>query len=504
MEIKLNLGLKDATSADLVVLASFSATEKKGKKDVKSASLTNWPKDVKEYFSTLKSAQAFTGDSGAQFIFDFNGARYLAVGLGDKKNLSNEGARKAFANVVKAIKETYESVSFQLDTMLVKGGLEVTASILTEALKLTTYQFDKYLSTKKVVKIKTVNFDSSEKKTAAKKIQAAVDSAIVITDAVNVARNFVNEPPNVLNSETYAKEVLKDVKDIKNVKAKVLGKADLKKHKMGMFLSVNAGSAYEPQLVHLTYTPSKVTKNTKHIALVGKGLTFDTGGYSLKPGASMMNMKFDMAGSATVFGAFRAVAMLGLPVKVSCFLGMTDNAVNSLATMPDSIVTAKNGKTVEILNTDAEGRLVLGDVLTYASEQKPDAIIDAATLTGACLVALGSEVCGLMGNDDKLKSALKKAAANTDEYIWELPIVQEWRDDMKSPIADLKNIGGSSFAGTAKAAAFLENFVGEGIAWAHLDIAGCGDSQGHLPYCPPKGASGTMIRTLVDFIAAQK
>ena len=218
----------------------------------------------------------------------------------------------------------------------------------------------------------------------------------------------------------------------------------------------------------------------------------------------MVNMKFDMAGSATVYGAFRAAALLGLPVKVSCFLGMTDNAVNELATMPDSIVTAKNGKTVEILNTDAEGRLVLGDVLTYASEHKPDAIIDAATLTGACLMALGTEVCGLMGNDDKLKNSLKKAAGNTDEYIWDLPIIPEWREDMKSNIADLKNIGGSRWGGTAKAAAFLENFVGEGIAWAHLDIAGCGDSQGHLPYCPTKGASGMMVRTLVEYIKSQK
>ncbi|MCR9204498.1 MAG: hypothetical protein NXH75_07975, partial [Halobacteriovoraceae bacterium] len=146
----------------------------------------------------------------------------------------------------------------------------------------------------------------------------------------------------------------------------------------------------------------------------------------------------------------------------------------------------------------------LGDTLSYASEHSPDAIIDAATLTGACLIALGTEVCGLMGNDKKLADSLKKAAASTDEYIWELPIIQEWKDDMKSNIADLKNIGGSRWGGTAKAAAFLENFVGEGIPWAHLDIAGCGDSQGPLPYCPKKGASGIMVRTLVNFVRGSK
>jgi len=504
MEIKLNLNAKEATGADLVVLGSFTTTQKKGKKEVKVAAMTNWSKEVKDYFATLKSSSTFTAESGSQFFFDFEGNRYLAFGLGDKKQLDNETARKAYSNLVKAMKDSYVSVALQLDTMLAKGGLENTVTILTEAIQLTSYQFDKYLTNKKTAKMKTIHFDSKEKKTAAKKLQTAIDDTTKITESVNIARDFVNEPPNVLNSESYAKEVLKDVKNIKGVKVKVLGKADLKKQKMGMFLSVNAGSAYEPQLVHLTYTPAKATKNTKHIAFVGKGLTFDTGGYSLKPGASMVNMKFDMAGSATVYGAFRAAALLGLPVKVSCFLGMTDNAVNELATMPDSIVTAKNGKTVEILNTDAEGRLVLGDVLTYASEHKPDAIIDAATLTGACLMALGTEVCGLMGNDDKLKNSLKKAAGNTDEYIWDLPIIPEWREDMKSNIADLKNIGGSRWGGTAKAAAFLENFVGEGIAWAHLDIAGCGDSQGHLPYCPTKGASGMMVRTLVEYIKSQK
>ncbi len=191
---------------------------------------------------------------------------------------------------------------------------------------------------------------------------------------------------------------------------------------------------------------------------------------------------------------------LGLPVKISCFLGMTDNAVNEHATMPDSIVTARNGKTVEILNTDAEGRLVLGDVLSYASDMKPDAVIDAATLTGACLVALGSEVCAVLGNDKKLTDALLKAAGDADEYMWQLPIVDEWREDMKGTISDLKNIGGSGFGGTAKAAAFLEEFVAKGVSWAHLDIAGVGDSQKHLPYCPSKGASGIIIRSLVRYL----
>ena len=263
-----------------------------------------------------------------------------------------------------------------------------------------------------------------------------------------------------------------------------------------MFLSVNNGSAHDARLVHLSYTPKKATKNTKHYALVGKGLTFDTGGYSLKPGGSMMGMKFDMGGSATVYGAFRAAVMNDAPYKLTCILGMTDNMVNELATVPDSIVKARNGMTVEILNTDAEGRLVLGDCLDYACDQKPDYIIDAATLTGACLVALGSEVCAVLGNDDKFIKSIKDSAEATSEYMWQLPIIQEWRDDMKSHVADLKNIGTPMRAGTATAAAFLEYFIKNDISWAHLDIAGVCDSQAHLPYCPNKGGSGLIVRTL--------
>jgi len=498
MKIEINLAAAVATTADVCVIATFSKTEKKGKAEVITPSLSGWSKEAKEALASAGNSKSFTGAKGLDFSFDLEGQRYLAVGLGDKKDFTIEALRRSASTVLQTLRAS-ESLSFNMDTFAVKGNLESSAGAFTEAAHMSLYYFDKYLAVKGQAKIKKITLDSKAKKTEAKKIQKAISEATIIGESVNVARNYVNEPPNVLHSESYAKMVLADSKGIKGVKAKVLGKAELKKQKMGMFLSVNAGSAHAPQLVHLTYTPSKVSKNTKHIAFVGKGLTFDTGGYSLKPGGSMMNMKFDMAGSATVYGAFRAIAMLGLPVKISCFLGMTDNAVNEHATMPDSIVTAKNGKTVEILNTDAEGRLVLGDVLTYASEQEPDAIIDAATLTGAVLIALGTEVCGLMGNDSKLADSLKKAAKNTDEYIWELPIIDEWREDMKSNIADLKNIGGSRWGGSAKAAAFLENFVGEGIPWAHLDIAGCGDSQGHLPYCPKKGASGTMIRTLIDY-----
>lgn len=467
----------------------------------KVLSNSHWSEDLREAFTHSVASKHYKGDAGEMFTVTLmSGATALIIGLGDKTKLTNELVRKQIATAYKAICNKYDDATLYIDGFLVKGHHEETILALVEALHMAAYKFDRHLAVKKKVKLQSITLATAEKKTSAKKFEAAINEANHIGACIHVARDFVNEAPNILNSETYAKEIEKDAKNLKHVKVKILGKAEMKKEKMGMFLAVNAGSAFEPRLVHLTYTPPKATSKTKHIALVGKGLTFDTGGYSLKPGASMMNMKFDMAGSATVYAAFRAAVLLGLPVKISCYMGMTDNAVNELATMPDSIVTARNGKTVEILNTDAEGRLVLGDVVNYACDSKPDALIDAATLTGAILVALGSEVCGLFSNDQKLADALLKSAKNKDEYMWQLPIIEEHKNDMKALVADLKNIGGSGHGGSAKGAAFIENFVEPGIAWAHLDIAGIGDSQGHLPYCSPKGASGLIIRTLVDYL----
>lgn len=471
------------------------------KKDEKTLSHAHWSKELVEEFEFSVASKHFKADMGETFSFThLNGSTVIILGLGEKGKITREQLRKQFATLYKAIHNKYEDMTIHLDGFMLKDDAEGTLKAISEALHLSDYAFDRHLTAKRKTKMTSVTLLTEEKKTHQKKWEAVLAESKTVTNSINFARDLVNEAPNILNSESYAKEIEKDAKKLKNVKVKILGKAEMKKEKMGMFLSVNAGSAYEPQLVHLTYTPSKATAKTKHIALVGKGLTFDTGGYSLKPGASMMNMKFDMAGSATVYAAFRAAVELQLPIKISCFLGMTDNAVNSLATMPDSIVTARNGKTVEILNTDAEGRLVLGDVVNYACDVNPDAIIDAATLTGAILVALGSEVCGLFSNNDKLAKDLLESAKASDEYMWQLPIIDEHKNDMKSVVADLKNIGSVGNGGSAKGAAFIQAFLKNDIPWAHLDIAGVGDSQGHLPYCPNKGASGLVVRSLVNYL----
>ncbi len=502
MKISLNFYVKDCSSKEMIVVAAFSKKASKSNNDNRERLVySHWPQNIKECFDKTISSAHFQGKKGTTFQFFLeNGCSVLSLGLGEKKYIDEEALRRAFAVLYQLASKTFMRISVIVDNFIIENNIERSLCAMAEGLWLTSYRFEKYKKAQDANLLETV-FDFRRPTLKEHKMQQALNRTKILCDSVNICRDFVNEPPNVLTSSEYSKRILKDVKNhLKKVTARALGRAELKKENMGMFLSVNAGSAHPPQLIHLTYTPKKTTRKTKHIALVGKGLTFDTGGYSLKPSGAIINMKTDMAGSATVYAAFRAAVLTESPVKISCFLGITDNAINEQAVMPDSIVKSRKGKTVEILNTDAEGRLVLGDVLDYASSQKPDVIIDAATLTGACLIALGQEVCGLMGNNKKLKDLLREAAKKTNEYIWELPIIDEWRKDMESPIADLKNIGGTHFAGTAKAAAFLENFIEGNIAWAHLDIAGIANSQAHLPYCPKKGASGLMVRTLFHYL----
>jgi leucyl aminopeptidase len=499
----LNCDLKILTAFQVEV-SSTSKTKGKGKatKTTESpVSIAHWQnKTLVEEFMGLRAAATFKANKDETLTFTGAlGETILVVGLGKKDSFDDESIRKSIAKVLKAHASKFSSIGIDVEGFNTIEDDIQTAALIAESIGMCDYTYDNYKS-KKTPKTDCTIFLAVDKKNASK-IEKEVASVKNITNSINVARDFVNEVPNVLNSVEYAKRIEDDVKkNLKGVKIKVLNKAQLKKENMNLFLSVNAGSAHEARLVHLTYEPAKSNAKTKHVCLVGKGLTFDTGGYSLKPGASMMGMKYDMAGSATVYGAFRAAVLEKAPIKITCILAMTDNAVNEMATMPDSVVTARNGTTVEILNTDAEGRLVLADAFDYACDLKPHYLIDAATLTGACLVALGSQVAGVMGNDDEFYAELKNHADANGEYIWQLPIIEEWRQDIKSKIADIKNIGTPMRAGTTTAAAFLECFIKNDVKWAHFDIAGVADSASHLPYCPANGASGLIIRTLTSYL----
>jgi leucyl aminopeptidase len=277
---------------------------------------------------------------------------------------------------------------------------------------------------------------------------------------------------------------------------KVLEMKDLKKEKMGALVGVGQGSANPPCLIVMEYKPKKPKKT---IALVGKAVTFDSGGISLKPGAGMEEMKHDMSGGADVIAATILAARMKSDNHIVCVVPSAENMPDGTAIIPSAVLTARSGKTIEVQNTDAEGRLILSDALDYAQDFEPDAIIDVATLTGAVVMALSHVAAGIMGNDEGLMNKFKAAAAETEERFVELPIFQEYVDDIKSKIADIKNIGGDKGAGSQKGGAFLQEFIRKGNKWVHVDIAGTAWSAGKVPYNPAFGATGQSVRTLAQF-----
>jgi leucyl aminopeptidase len=324
-------------------------------------------------------------------------------------------------------------------------------------------------------------------------LRAAWRRLDAVLEGVELVRDLVNEPATV-KTPTYLAACATRLGKQSGVTVDVWDLARIKKEKLAGLLAVARGSSEEPRLIRLHY---KGAGARRHVALVGKGVTFDSGGLSLKPAKSMETMKLDMAGGATVLATMAALGRLGLPIEVSAFVPATENLPSGTAQKPGDVIRYRNGKTVEVLNTDAEGRLILADALVLATERKPDAIIDLATLTGACMVALGTQVAGLFGNDRPLIERVAAAGRAAGEGLWELPLVAEYRDDIRSPVADLKNIGGG-YGGSITAALFLEHFV-DGRPWVHLDIAGPAYAEKALPYAP-LGGTGFGVRTLIEYL----
>lgn len=467
-------------------------------------------KDYKNYLQSFKDhplSKEFLGSKGETLYFSLGKDKWTAIllSLGKESDCTHERLRRQFGSLMKnSMIKKFSTLVIDLtllENCLGEGSL---LQSLTETIKMCFYSFQQYKSLPKTTHKpglpKEISFLMGEKLSSA---QELLKRGVNVGDSINTVRDYINMPPNELHSEAFAKSIQKEVKEELqnfNVSIKVLNKKMIEKEKMRLLLAVNSGSQYEPRVVHLTYRPKAKKGTPLKIALVGKGLTFDTGGYSLKPPKSQIDMKFDMGGAATMYGVFKSLAKNGCPHEVHCFLGITDNFISDKAITPDSIVQSRSGKFVEILNTDAEGRLVLADVLDYTCDiVKPHLIIDAATLTGACLVALGSEVGGVLGNHQKLIDRLLKTSLHQGEHFWQLPIFDDHQEDMRSDIADLRNISKNGTGGTIKAACFLSNFIKNDTPWIHLDIAGLAFTQSHLSYCP-KGASGLGVRTVANFI----
>ncbi|MFE9447815.1 leucyl aminopeptidase [Streptomyces sp. NPDC006739] len=322
--------------------------------------------------------------------------------------------------------------------------------------------------------------------------KAALARATAVSEELNRARDLINTPPNDLTPEAFAAIAQTAAKE-HGVKVQVLDEKALVKGGYGGILGVGGGSAATPRLVKLSYTNSKAGK---HLALVGKGITYDSGGISLKPPGHNETMKCDMSGAAAVFAAVIAAARLGLEVNITGWLALAENMPSGTAVRPGDVLRMYSGKTVEVLNTDAEGRLVLADALWAASQEKPDAIVDVATLTGAMVLALGSRLFGIMANDDAFRSAVHEAAEEVGEPAWPMPLPEHLRKGMDSPTADIANMG-ERMGGGLVAGLFLREFVGEGIPWAHLDIAGPAFNEGGAFGYTPKGGTGSAVRTLV-------
>ncbi|GHH94668.1 leucyl aminopeptidase [Streptomyces capillispiralis] len=424
----------------------------------------------------------------------FKAPLVVAVGLGPQpgkdSGYGTEALRKAAGVAARTLTGT-KKAAFALPLTDAADAGAVAEGVLLGA-----YSFDAYKDNgnggKKNGKAPLAEAALVGGKPRDKAFKAAVERATAVAEELNRARDLINTPPNDLNPEAFAAVAQAAAKE-HGIKVQVLDEKALAKGGYGGILGVGAGSASGPRLVKLSYTSSKAKK---HLALVGKGITYDSGGISLKPAGHNETMKCDMSGAAAVFAAVVAAARLGLEVNVTGWLALAENMPSGSATRPGDVLRMYSGKTVEVLNTDAEGRLVLADALWAASQEKPDAIVDVATLTGAMVLALGSRTFGVMANDDAFRAAVHEVAEEVGEPAWPMPLPEHLRKGMDSATADIANMG-ERMGGGLVAGLFLREFVGEGITWAHLDIAGPAFNEGGPFGYTPKGGTGSAVRTLV-------
>ncbi|MDD4232312.1 MAG: leucyl aminopeptidase [Candidatus Cloacimonetes bacterium] len=418
----------------------------------------------------------------------------LLAGAGDTDKLGLDGLRKVFAaswREAMRLKAKHVHVIFGFELKVSEVNL---GHILAETAILTSYKFNKYISLDKNHDIESIHLIYFTKTN--RHINRGILEGRIYAEATNMARDLVNEPPNVMNPENLADHAKKAALQY-GFSIDIYSVDKLRRLKMEALLSVGKGSKSEPKLILMRYNGNPDKKH-QLCALVGKGLTFDSGGYSLKPGPSMVNMKSDMGGAAAVIGAMAAISTLKLKVNVLGVIAAAENMIGSNAYRPGDIITAMSGKTIEVLNTDAEGRLTLVDAIHYAIEkEKADRVLDIATLTGAAVAALGKDFSAVLSNDDGWYNKLSTASETSGERIWRMPLHQDYKELIKSEIADLKNVGGP-LAGCITAALFIEEFV-QNKAWIHIDIAGTAmndKAHGTDNY----GATGVGVRLLTNLI----
>ncbi|MDR7418764.1 MAG: leucyl aminopeptidase [Armatimonadota bacterium] len=444
--------------------------------------------------------ERFTGEPGKVFILHTLGrlpaARIAVVGLGDRNSLTPERHRLAAAAAARAAQDRkLGRIAFAPISHPSMEPAEVAAA-RTEGALLGTYTFSKYRKEKG----HSLDVDLlAANRAEATAVEAGRRRGQVVAEAVNYARDLVNEPANVLTPDALAAEARRVTRGTK-LKVQVWGPQDLKKRGMEVILTVGGASVHTPRFIVIEYTPARPRRA---IALAGKGVTFDTGGLDMKPPEAMATMKGDMSGAAAVLATMRALPLLAPPVRVIAAIAAVENAVGSRAMRPGDILTAVNGTTIEITNTDAEGRLILAEAVAYLAAGKPDELIDLATLTGAASVALGPYAAAIMGTDSGLAERLIASGARAGERLVSLPLYEEYRHAMRSDVADIKN-SGTRGGGAQKGAIFIREFTA-GVPWAHVDIAPVAylDKEEGTSAVVPRGASGFGVRTLLEYLTAR-
>jgi leucyl aminopeptidase len=440
-------------------------------------------------------AQGFEGrPDQVAVIADEDGVDTIVVGVGESGALDAAAMRRAAANFARAGRRRATLASRLHDAWGDTIPATTAARAFAEGASLAGYRFDRYKSAGESDSLERVVWVGA----GGTEVRDAMALGVRVAEGVMLARDLVNTPGGELTPSLLA-EAATEIAASENLKITVLKAKDIERAGLGGLLGVNRGSVHPPRLIELVYEPTKAKGS---LALVGKGITFDSGGLSLKTADGMMTMKDDMGGAAAILGAFSAMSSVAPTCQVRGYIPATDNMPGGDATRPGDVLKTRNGKTVEVLNTDAEGRLVLADALALASEAQPDAILDLATLTGAVEIALGARIAGLMGNDASWVDQVRAAAGRAGERVWELPLPDDYRKALDSDVADLRNISKTRGAGSIVAGLFLQEFVGAGIPWAHLDIAGTAwRGEGVEGELVP-GGTGWGVRTILELAAA--
>ena len=474
------------------------------KDDISKSSI---PAAIKKFISkSVIKAGDFKGEKSEMIVLPVTGHhnnfnRLFLIGLGNKEKYDVTTLRNVFGKAVKYVqKYPVENLSILLrKEVVLDNDWSRFGQTIVEGLELGSYKFDNYKSkknSKNKTDLKTVEILSVPEKFVSEMIKG-MKTGGALAESAKFTRNLGNHPSNVATPKMLANTAI-SMADELGLNCEILSEKKMQSLNMNALLAVAKGSNEPPQMIILEYKGDK--KNQKPFVFVGKGVTFDSGGISLKPGKSMDEMKFDMSGGGTVLGIMKAVASLKLPLNIVGIVPAVENLPSGTATKPGDIVKSMSGITIEVLNTDAEGRMILADALTYAEKYKPQAVINLATLTGAVVVAIGNVAAGIMGNDDKLVNEVKNLSDISGERVWPFPLYDEYTEQIKSDIADIKNIGQNG-AGVTTAGAFLAKFT-DNYKWAHIDIAGVAWTTQELAIAP-KGATGFGVRLLVEWLRSK-